>query len=278
MRHMTEDDKYFFDLWGYLVVENALTPEEVGACNAALDHHGEQIRPRSLDDPLARGSKTLTGTGGRLELTGMLGWERPWCEPFRNLLVHPNIVNYMYEMMGPGYRLDHGPLLIAAKEGTEGHQLHGAGEPLNACVNYFHQNGRMFCGGVTVAWQFTDVNPGDGGFCCVPGSHKSNYRAPKGVLTVENDRGCVKQVAMKAGDVLLFCEGTSHGTLPWKGAGERRSVLYKFAAGFMARAGGPHTSPESRWGEFTKDMTEEQRAVMLGPYIHGPQRHGIGAK
>ena len=36
---MNEDQKYLFDLTGYLIVENALTVEEVAQCNAAIDHH-----------------------------------------------------------------------------------------------------------------------------------------------------------------------------------------------------------------------------------------------
>ena len=42
----------------------------------------------------------------------MLAWEKPWCEPFRNLLVHPNVKPYLEEALGKKYRLDHGPGLI----------------------------------------------------------------------------------------------------------------------------------------------------------------------
>jgi ectoine hydroxylase-related dioxygenase (phytanoyl-CoA dioxygenase family) len=267
---MTDEEKYFFDLTGYLVVENALTSQEVAECNAAIDHYSDRIKARSLDRPLSEGSSALQGGSGRLELTGMLAWEKPWCEPFRKLLVHPQIVGRLNEMSGKGFRLDHGPLLIGATEGTEGHRLHGAGEPFSDVVGYHHHNGRMLCAGVTVAWQFADVNPGDGGFALVPGSHKANYPTPRGVRTVDNHMGLVTQPAMKAGSVLFFMECATHGTLPWKGRGQRRSVLYKYAARHVARAGGPNATPEGRWGEWVCDMTDEQRAVMYGPYVHGP--------
>src|SRR5262245_35651265 len=113
---MTDEEKYFFDLTGYLVVENALTAAEVAECNEALDHYGDRIKARSLDRPLSAGSSALQGASGRLEVTGMLAWERPWCEPFRKLLVHPQIVGRLNEMSGKGFRLDHGPLLIGATE------------------------------------------------------------------------------------------------------------------------------------------------------------------
>jgi Phytanoyl-CoA dioxygenase (PhyH) len=267
---MTDDERYFFDVTGYLVVEDALTVAEVAECNAAIDHFSERIKPRGREKPLAEGSTALQGQSGRLELTGMLAWEKPWCEPFRKLLVHPQIVGRLNEMSGKGFRLDHGPLLIGAEAGTEGHLLHGAGEPWAHVVAYHHQNGRMYCAGVTVAWQLADVNPGDGGFAIVPGSHKANYPTPRGVRTVENPMGLVKQPAMRAGSVLFFAECATHGTLPWKGKGTRRSVLYKYASRHVSRAAGPDGVPEHRWGEWVCDMTDEQRAVMYGPYVHGP--------
>lgn len=272
---MTDEEKYYFDITGYLVLEGVLLPDEVTECNAAIERYAEKIRAH--EQSLARGSSALAGTSGRLELSGMLQWEKPWCQPFRDMLVHPAIVPYLNEMMGMGFRLDHGPLLIAMREGNdEGHYFHGSGEPYSPVVAYHHQNGKMFCGGVTVAWQLRDVNPGEGGFGIVPGSHKANYRTPQGVLSVEKDMGLVKQIPMKAGDVLFFMECATHGTLPWTGAGERRSVLYKYAARHIARAA-HHPTPEAFWGDWTLELNETQRAVLHGPYIHGPMP-AIGKK
>ena len=125
---MTEEEKYYFDLRGYLVVRQALDAGEVEACNKAIDHFADSIRTRSTDDGgLARGSTALTAAAGRQELTGMLGWPAPHREPFRDLLIHPVAVSRLNEMCGRGFRLDHGPLLIKAESGTEGHQLHGSG-------------------------------------------------------------------------------------------------------------------------------------------------------
>lgn len=43
---MNEHEKYLFDLNGYLVVENVLTPDEVALCNEAIDRHADDIRER----------------------------------------------------------------------------------------------------------------------------------------------------------------------------------------------------------------------------------------
>lgn len=266
---MTAEERYFFDLSGYLVVRSALTSDEVAECNAAINHFAERVSTRSVDSQsLAGGSSALRGAQGRKELTGMLGWPVPYREPFRRLLVHPVVVSRLNEMSGKGFRLDHGPLLIGAVAGAEGHRLHGAGEPFGPSVWYHQQNGRMYCRGVTVAWQLADVNEGDGGFCIVPGSHKTREPTPAGVRSVEDHADLVVQPVMNAGDVLFFAESATHGTLPWKGARERRSVLYKYASRAAARATGRHFAPESRWGDWVRDLSPEQRAVLYGPGVH----------
>ena len=67
---MNEYEKYLFDLNGYLVVENVLTPDEVALCNEAIDHHADDIRERVGELSLSRDSKTLEGITGRGDLGG----------------------------------------------------------------------------------------------------------------------------------------------------------------------------------------------------------------
>ena len=265
---MDAKERYFWDLTGYVVVKNVLNPDQIAAANEAIDLHRDRIR--IADDNLgARDSHALRGTG-RPTMHDLLQLEGPYCEPFRRMLVHPAVVLRLNVMCGTGFRLDHGPLLISGVKGTEGLTMHGSGEPHRPHVAYNHQNGQSYCGGVTVSWQLTDVNPGDGGFVCVPGSHKTGYSMPSGVRTCDDDMGTVVQPAMRAGDVLFFMDGAqTHGTRPWQSNRPRRSVLYKYASRSSVR-GGPAKElapPEIYWGEdVVADMTDEQRAVMFGPY------------
>lgn len=266
---VSEEEKYFFDLRGYLIVRGALSAAEVAACNDAIDHYADRIKTRSIEGGgLAQGSSALAGTEGRRELSGMLGWPEPFREPFRQLLVHPVVVSRLNEFSGKGFRLDHGPLLISAHKGAEGHRLHGGGEPFSQSVWYHQQNGKIFCRGITVAWQLTDVDEGDGGFACVPGSHKTAEPTPEEVRSAEDDMGLVYQPAMRAGDVLFFAETMTHGTLPWRGGGERRSVLYKYASRAAARAVGKYFTPLERYGDWVGELTPEQQAVLYGPGVH----------
>ena len=261
---MNEHEKYLFDLNGYLVVENVLTPDEVALCNEAIDRHANDIRERVDELSLSGGSKTLEGITGRGDLNGMLGWEKPWCEPFRNMLAHPKIVSYLHGIFGKGFRMDHNPGLITMRKGAEGHVFHGSSGPgFDPHQYYIFKDGRMHCGLTVVAWQLADVNPGDGGLCLIPGSHKCNFACPPEMKHYEMYQEHIRQITGKAGDVVIFTEATTHGTLPWKADHHRRSLLFRYSPGNLAYAKGYFpTWPQS----MLEGLTPEQRAVLEPPY------------
>ena len=260
---MNEDDKYLFDLTGYLVLREVLTEEEVAEFNAGIDHYRDQMQ--EIDRSLAGGSDALKGTSRRKDLGGMLSWDRPWCEPYRKLLVHPRIKPYLEEILGKRYRLDHGPGLIAMDKGCEGGTLHGGGiERRDISQVYFFKNDRIFTGLTVVEYLLADEGPGDGGVAVVPGSHKANLACPRSMTHWQQHREHVLEVNGKAGDAVIFTETLTHGTLPWTADHERRAVLYKFSPGTLAYGSGPH---EVSYGDYIDDMTEEEREVMEAPHI-----------
>ena len=60
---MNETEKSLFEVHGYLILKGLLSPAEVAAANAAIDHHADQIGIRPND--LANESTTQPGTTGR---------------------------------------------------------------------------------------------------------------------------------------------------------------------------------------------------------------------
>jgi len=267
---MSEEERYFWDLTGYTVIKGLMTPAELAAANAAVDVLWDQIEPGG-EDAATAGSQALRGSG-RLTISDdafLLQLQAPHCDPFRRMLAHPAVVGRLNLMCGKGFRFDHGPHFIGGEKGTVGLRMHGAGDPHRPYVAYHHHDGQMFCGGVTVSWNLADVNTGDGGFACVPGSHKSRYPMPKGVQTCDDDMGVVEQPTVAAGDVLLFMDGAqTHGTHPWTSDAQRRAVLFKYASRTSTRTGASTrlAPPEIYWGpETVEGMTAEQRAVMYGP-------------
>ncbi len=260
---MTDDERYLFDLTGYLVLKDVLTTEEVAKRNEGIDRHADEIQP--INRSLARDSKALAGTSRRLDLGGMLAWKQPWCEPFRELLVHPRVKPYLDEILGENYRLDHGPGLIAMDKGCEGGQLHGGGvERTNFSEAYFFKAGRIYTGLTVVEYLLADEGPGDGGVAVVPGSHKANLYCPESMKNWEKYQEHVVEVNGKAGDAIIFTETLTHGTLPWTADHQRRAVLYKFSPGFQSYGSGAH---DVSYPDYIEEMTEDQREVMEAPHI-----------
>lgn len=255
---MTEDEKYLFDLNGYLVIENVMTPDEIAQANEAIDRHLDQGRYRPSEQTLAKDAPNLQADHGRGELKNLLQWEEPWCLPFRNMLAHPRLVPYLNEMFGKGFRIDHQMFLLWMDKGAEGFRLHGSSGPgFDPNQYYIFRNGKMHNGLTVVTFQLTDINPGDGGFVLIPGSHKSNYVCPQEIRRYEKYQEHVRQITCKAGAVVIFSESVTHGTIPWTANHPRRTVLTRYTAGNMAYVS---AYPIPEWAN------ERQRAVMEQPY------------
>lgn len=215
---MTEDERYLFDLNGYLIIRGVLTPEEVEEANAAIDNHAHEMVERS--DSSLRNAKEGTrffGQGpGRMDLGRCLEWGEKDSRVFKSILAHPRLVPVFHGILGKGYRMDHLPMILAQNAGSEGFQLHGgtvdctSGE-YNPHLAYHCHHGTIRSALLGCNVILRDHNPGDGGFCIVPGSHKSNFKMPKGMVDGEKYEEFVVQPASKAGDVILFSEGTVHG-------------------------------------------------------------------
>ena len=266
---MNDTQKYLFDLQGFLVVEGVLSKAEVAAANDAIDRHVDGIVERVGGVSLSSDSKTMQGETGRGDLGGLLSWEKPWCDPFRAMLAHPQITPYLNQLLGKGWRLDHNAGLISMRKGAEGHLLHGSSGPaFDRHQYYIFKDGQMHNGLTVVAWQLADVNPGDGGLALIPGSHKGNYACPQPIRKWEAHQDVVKQVTCKAGDVVIFTEAVTHGTIPWSADHDRRSVLFRMSPGNLAYATGYNPWPES----MLEGLTPQQRAVLEPPYHQRLQR------
>jgi ectoine hydroxylase-related dioxygenase (phytanoyl-CoA dioxygenase family) len=291
---MTEAERYLFDLNGYLIVRNVLTPEEVVAANAAIDQRTHQMIERT-DGALRNAVKgsALYGAGpGRKDLGRVLEWGVNDSCVFASILAHPRLVPLFHGILGLGFRMDHLPFCIIQEEGAEGFQLHGgtidctSGEYNPHLAYTCHHNViRTSLLGCNV--MLTDHNPGDGGFCVVPGSHKSNFKMPNGMVDGNEYNEYIQQPVTKAGDVVLFSEGTVHGALPWTPKNRHRRVcLYRFSPATVSygRSYFGHRTDDARsdsntamgWPSAMYDgLTEAQRAVLEPPYANRLDRPNI---
>jgi ectoine hydroxylase-related dioxygenase (phytanoyl-CoA dioxygenase family) len=252
---------YYWDLCGHLVIRNIMTQDDLALANEAIDKFADQI---VRGEELSRGSKSLAGAGRPL-LPRLLELPAPYCEPFRRMVAHPEIIKRLSWMGGSGFRCGQ-PTGFVSDKGSTGHSLHDANEPLLPSRSYVYKNGRSYCEAVTVTWQLRDVTEDEGGFACVPGSHKARYRLPQGVRSCDDHMDLVAHPTFKAGDVLFFMDGAqTHGALAWHSELARRGILIKYSSRNFNRSGGNMCHPENRWGDVVEGMTDAQLAVMRGP-------------
>ena len=165
-------------------------------------------------------------------------------------------------LLGPGFRLDHDYAdLIRRGKGPIGTKLHGGAVPFDPGQWYTFVEGVPRSGLVVVAYNLRDVGPADGGFGCVPGSHKANLPFPEAWKELEGDTPAdlVRAVTGPAGTAIVFTEAMTHGTLPWRGAGERRTLFFKYDPAPIAFSAA--TYDRDRW----PDLTPRQRAILEGP-------------
>ena len=246
---MNEQERYLFDLQGLLVVPGALTPAELARLNAIMDDH---IARETTPD-------MQTHRFGRL-----LGWDKA----YRDLIDHPRIVPYLEALLGPQFRLDHDYAdVIRQGKGPIGTVLHGGATPFDPAQYYQCRDGRLYNGLTVVAYNLKDVHPGDGGFACVPGSHKSNFVFPRAWQELDDPHPCVQRVTGAAGTAIIFTEALTHGTLPWQGNDERRTVFFKYS---------PHPLSWSARYYNADDyvgLSERQRAILEPPNARYATRH-----
>jgi|SRR5215469_8675808 len=238
---MTELERYLFDLNGYLVLRNVLSNQEVDEINAVMDKVLADWHIKANCGHIITGFDEETAkeenTDPKFNCVGYYsGRLLDWGAPLRKLVGHDKLLPYLIEMIGPTLRLDHQyAILMRAKPASVGHGIHNGGTPYEPVHSYHFKDGQFFSALTTVSYALTDVPPGGGGFCVIPGSHKCSIAAPSYFWNIADPAECIVHLPLRRGDAVIFTEALSHGALPWKSEkdGERRAVLFKYCPGYM---------------------------------------------
>lgn len=239
---------------GYIVVPDVLDQQQLDELNRVYDSHVLEreetlsaagtdrqkrfyIGGRDKDETMDRHGNTYTG-------------RRFWSKAYMDLIDNETMLPILEELLGdpawghapahvpadlrPLFRLDHDN--IHYKPGRKPADGPDKGGGLHGGPGNFH---------ITCVYELKSVGPGDGGFGCVAGTHKPanelklqaidgdwrwNWCDTKWTSQLPNwDQDVpVHRVEAKTGDCILFSEKLKHGTIPWAGLGERRTLFYKY--------------------------------------------------
>jgi hypothetical protein len=242
---MSDEDRYLFDLQGYLVIPDALDPPTVETLNAITDRMwAEDVESH----------ETTHRFGGLLARDA----------EFLRIIDNPVVGPILETLLGAQFRLDHDYLdVIRNGIGPIGARLHGGARPFRPAEYYWSGDGTLHSGLLVVAYNLREVGAGDGGFACVPGSHKAGFPFPDSWKALADPHPTVRPLTGPAGSAIIFTEALVHGTMPWQGAGERRTLFYKYS---------PHALAWSRHYYDADDyegLTERQRVLLRVPGVSG---------
>ena len=242
--------RYLYDLQGYLVVEDVLSKAQIATLNQILD----ETLPEFPSDRQERTQESSRGVydNYRFGMAGGSYKSNPgfltYGQPFVDLVDHPLTMQIMRFQLGEAFRLDR-IFGMRMRKGMPSGRLHsdyGASEPFTRAEpgKYYPQPGHQALHGFAVAaFNLTDSGPDTGGLCCIPGSHNSHFKLPNCIRNGEFDEVVICPEA-PAGSVTFFTEATTHGTMAWTAAHERRSLLYKYCASQLTWSRTRVTAPQ----------------------------------
>tara|TARA_Y100000588_G_scaffold238832_1_gene252539 strand:+ start:3405 stop:4208 length:804 start_codon:yes stop_codon:yes gene_type:complete len=216
---MTDEQRYLFDLFGYLHLKNALSPKELNAASEAANRYIESApedRP-----PHFKGSLPEKGFSHGFAFDRAL----------ERLVFLPTVWPIVLELTNGKPMLVSGTMMVDDPQGhTKAVPLHCARDDYGfESARYEVRHDRIFCDDFVVFPYLDDVRPGDGGILVLPGSHKSLFDRPRdlfsdGLIEKDPPPGVVN-ITPSAGDVLIMPECVTHGVLPWNAADRQRRVL-----------------------------------------------------
>jgi hypothetical protein len=245
------EERFFFDLNGYVVVSGALASDEVEACNCVLDGL-QQLRK----DQWA-GWVHGHDYGGKEGLNLQQIYEAG--ESFERLIDHPSWIEKVRLFVGGEGTFDyhHGALFIDEcfaniREAGEAIGLHSGGHERVKRCQFDVRNGKFACGQVNVLVALTDIGPGDGATIVVPASHKANfphpamasYRMTYGEMRSADGVAGAVEVPMRAGDALIFVDAIMHGSAARINPGQRRISVSRYGPSWGITRHGYRPSPD----------------------------------
>lgn len=235
-RMMTPEQRYLFDMTGYLHIEGAVTGENLKDVQEAANQY---IYCHPNDRPPGFGPRgeelSVEELGNRPLIRYQHGFAFDRC--LEALTTHPAIWPILKELTANMPRLvsgtlsyeQHNPDRQQVEKNPAG--LHCAREGRYWYTRYQVKDGYIFCNDLVFFFYLTDVNPGDGGLIVIPGSHKSEFERPDELLKPGPDGidpapdAVFTNLTPKAGDFLCISELLTHGVLQWKPKDRSRQFL-----------------------------------------------------
>ena len=232
MQTVTDDERFLFDLHGFLILRGAIERELA----AALDRAVVENEAREHDESWAEGLPVVTAAhftkdtwvDHQVRLNGL-----PRLDPiFDRLIAHPAILPYLHEFMTVPQLVN--TWSISKYEGRDATGWHH-GIPTQ---EYTVRDGVIRSPMVNVVTMLTPNHSGDGCFAVIPGSHKQNLELDRERWrTAGLDTPGAVEIVGDPGDVMIFTEALTHSGAAKTSTRRRTTLQYNHVDRFRAGSG-----------------------------------------
>ena len=257
---LTPSQRLYLDVNGYVVIENVLKDEEVGAL---LDKIYEIEAAYHRTGELPGEHCHLSSTTEEFFRVDNLPHLAP-C--FFDYLTHPYLVGMVQEIVGGTVRLEQSdahirrPVKDQSKPGE-----HGFHRGINPGYSHIH-NGLYHFSFVKTLTNLTDLGPRDGGTTVIAGTHKIADEVDRDAIVsaARADSRMIHQVEAPAGSTLLFFESLMHSSGIIESDRERVLIIGGYTPTMFQTWKG--YEPDA---EFAQDMPPDKRSLLTGDQKYG---------
>ncbi len=233
---------YLFELNGYLVIKGAVSAADLAEMNAWSDAHAHYMRQPLRGGGAGRSEGTWIGhveTHTYSDADGINFQNIIEAGPvFERHIDHPSWIEHVRRWVNAsnGLSLHETLLNLRGPGGYIG--IHCGGHIPCSYMTFRQANtGDWMVGQINCITALENIGPGDGSTTLIPGSHKAAIPHPKlsgETRTYRSDEAAgtavgMREMHMKAGDVLLFTDTITHGSAARCSAGYRRMLLYRYS-------------------------------------------------
>lgn len=248
---ISHEERHFFDIAGYLVLENVLDASRLIEARDAID--------RIVASPTNGINGPATGRYGRellnvIESGGVI----------EDAMAIPRVLPYVEQFVwGRQHRLVGSRAILRSPGEAVPLNQGGAADPRRHARYRCCGNGQFRCLMTTCLIAMDDTGTDNGEFCAIPASHKSNLPHPYAKMKLR-DIAPLESIPLPAGSAVFITENLAHAFCPPAG-GSQTWLAYHYGPSYMMNL--PGCNPSGKTLERTA-ADPIKAHLLLKPYYH----------
>jgi hypothetical protein len=258
---LTPAQRYHLDVYGYIVVENALSEVETGRLLEAMQRLKRDLL--ASGDPASARVRNCSLSAHKphhLHFAHILEAD----PAIFDYLTHPRLVGMAEELVGGDVRLEESEAVIntrAPDTDVSAPPRYGFHVGTWPDVGTYTANDLYHCTFVKTLTNLTELGPDDGGTVCIAGSHKVGGPREAIIEAAQADPSLIHQVIAPAGSTLLFGEALIHATGQIRSDRERCIVIGGYTPTMFQAWNGQEPS-----AEFVEQTPDHLKPLISGSH------------